>query len=182
MSKALKILSVAVILFLAYMWVSILLKSCNKSNDREDQYFEETVNNDKQVDEFDSDEFGDEKFFEDKQEDAIDYDQLDQKVVETKKDLAEEPVKKEPIPVRRVSTSSEGDYMVIAGNYLLEENADKMVRKLQGYGFNEAEKVIFDQSQFHAVCAGRLASYNSAVELSRKVKNKGIEAYVHKRK
>ena len=47
MNRTLKILSVAVILFLAYMWVSILYKSCNKESEFDD--FQEEVLSDEEV-------------------------------------------------------------------------------------------------------------------------------------
>jgi hypothetical protein len=48
MNRALKILSVAVILFLAYMWVSILYKSCNKNSEFDD-FQEDIVQTDTEV-------------------------------------------------------------------------------------------------------------------------------------
>ena len=41
-----------------------------------------------------------------------------------------------------------GEYIVVAGNYLLENNASEMVRKLKSAGYNKADKVVFDLSQY----------------------------------
>jgi len=78
-------------------------------------------------------------------------------------------------------SSSYGEYMVIAGSYLLEDNARKMVRKLQGMGYNNAEIVYFDQSQYHSICAGKYESRATAKETSSMLKGQGIDSYVHRK-
>jgi len=90
-----------------------------------------------------------------------------------------EPVKEKvstPAPVR---SSSNGRYLVVAGNYLVEANAREMVKKLKNMGFNGAEHLVFDQSQYYTVIASRSSSRNSAQSSSDNLKGKGVDNYVH---
>lgn len=191
MNRALKILSVAVILFLAYMWVSILYKSCNKNTEFDD-FQDDIVQTDTEVPSL-TDDYEGEPFFEDEEEegddlnepvkeDPIDYNELDQKIENTQK---ETPVVKPQTTTanRNVdSGSSTGKYMIMAGSYILESNADEMVKKLNKLGYDNAEKVVFDLSQFHSVCAGRFDDYTKAVQTSAELKRRGVDNYVHRRK
>ena len=71
--------------------------------------------------------------------------------------------------------------MLIAGNYLVESNANEMRRKLSNLGFGNAEVAIFDNSQYHTVIASRYSDYGRALESSSDLKAKGIDCYVKKR-
>ena len=75
-----------------------------------------------------------------------------------------------------------GQFMVIAGNYLLENNADVMVKKLKASGYNQSEKVVFDLSQYYTVIAGSYDSRSIANSISSELSAKGIENYVLSRK
>jgi len=75
-----------------------------------------------------------------------------------------------------------GQYMVVAGNYLLENNADIMVKKLRSNGYNNAEKVVFDLSQYYTVVAGSYKSNSIANSISSELSAKGIDNYVLRRK
>ncbi|MBK8700376.1 MAG: SPOR domain-containing protein [Saprospiraceae bacterium] len=72
--------------------------------------------------------------------------------------------------------------MVVAGNYLVEPNADAMLKKLKKSGFNGAEKVVFDLSEFFTVIAGRYNSQDAASRAIANLKAKGIDAYIHRKK
>lgn len=78
--------------------------------------------------------------------------------------------------------SSSGAYMVVAGNYLIEGNADEMVKKLKGLGFSSAEKAVFDLSQYYSVIVGRFDTKSAAENVSDQVKTKGVDNYVLKQK
>jgi cell division septation protein DedD len=78
--------------------------------------------------------------------------------------------------------SSGGNYLVVAGSYLIRDNAEKMVSKLKGFGYSGAEIVNFDESQYHSISAGRYASYDEAGKVAKALKNKGIDCYVHTKK
>nr|HRD08860.1 SPOR domain-containing protein [Saprospiraceae bacterium] len=75
-----------------------------------------------------------------------------------------------------------GGYIVVAGNYLVEQNANAMLQKLKKAGFSNAEKVVFDVSEFHTVIAGRYPSEEAAVKTINNLKSKGIDAYLHRKK
>lgn len=76
------------------------------------------------------------------------------------------------------TSSSQKNFMVVAGNYLLEDNAIEMVRKLKSSGYNSAEKVVFDLSQYYTVVAARFDDRNSADQMAKRLKNEGFDNYV----
>lgn len=71
-----------------------------------------------------------------------------------------------------------GGYKVMAGSYLLEENAKKMVKKLNGLGYGKAEIVVFQASGYHSVIACRHSSEKSAKSAVADLKSKGIDSFV----
>lgn len=79
-------------------------------------------------------------------------------------------------------SSSSSPYVVVAGNYLLESNADQMVKNLKSSGYSGAEKVVFDLSQYYTVVAGRYSERSVANSVSSELKGKGIDNYVLRRK
>jgi len=81
-------------------------------------------------------------------------------------------------PVRSSSSYSGAPHMIVAGNYLLEENADKMIRDLKRKGFTSADKVVFDLSQYYTVIAGRYSDRGEASRRSSELKRTGIDNYV----
>jgi len=84
-------------------------------------------------------------------------------------------------PAASTSHSTAGDYMVIAGNYLVESNARSMIRKLDNMGYPNSEVGVFDRSQYHTVIAYRSDSYSSSLEVANAIKRQGIDCYVKKR-
>jgi cell division septation protein DedD len=74
-----------------------------------------------------------------------------------------------------------GKYLVMAGSYLIRENAESMMKNLKKMGFTHTEVVIFDNSQYHTVLAGRYNDENSARQLVVQLKQKGVESYVKAR-
>ncbi len=71
-----------------------------------------------------------------------------------------------------------GQFMVMAGSYLLRENAEKMVKKLKKMGFSNAKTVVFSSSQYHSVVAAQHSSQAKAQEASAELKRKGIDSFV----
>ena len=221
MGRVLKILSLAVILFLVYMGITLMTKSCNNTKDSNTEKLVND-NQDKKTDSFDDEEFfaDDDSVTVDK---TIDYKELDQTIADTKSDIKEKKSEPQSAPVssskennsKTVSSKTEvmskpatkpkeaeikkpaevkttpaqskeslsgtGEFTVVAGNYLLEANADQMVKKLKSNGFNKAEKVIFDLSEFFTVIAGRHTSYESASKTVSGLKAKGIDCYIHRK-
>jgi len=136
----------------------------------------------------------------------IDYNDVDSKVeemVEKKKSTPTPPAKQETKPVstakpaikpqkpestKEVPKNSSnvtkaiagdgGKYMVMAGSYLLKENAQKMVTKLKAMGYTQASVVVFSSSQYHSVIAARYSSETQARTTATDLKQKGIDSFV----
>ena len=88
------------------------------------------------------------------------------------------PAKTESKPAATVS-STEGQHLVIAGNFTQKVNAEQRVQELKKAGFPEAEVVNFDLSEYHTVCVGRFSDVNEARRLVKKLKDyHKIDAYV----
>lgn len=81
----------------------------------------------------------------------------------------------------RTTNDGTGKYMVLAGSYLVKDNADKMVQRLRSKGYAEAEIVQFDGNKYHSVCAVRSDDYDVAAGKSNALKRSGIDSYVHTR-
>jgi cell division protein FtsN len=131
---------------------------------------------------------------------GIDYSEIDEALEEPIKEKAKpvtstktstkettkkvsKPVKSTPKPVQKPKTSpsSNGKYLVIAGSYLVKENAEKMKTRLAKLGYDKAEIVVFDERKYHTVCASKSNDYDTAVRQSNALKRKGIDSYVHTR-
>jgi cell division protein FtsN len=196
MGRTLKILAYAVILFLTYLVITAALKSCK--NDSKDVASAQVENTDAQDETYDDDDFFEEgsetssesdDFFGPEGEEKIDYDEIDKALDEStssKQDTYEEPdytttTKPSTPPRSSTSSSSAGQYMVIAGSYIINTNAENMVLKLKKMGYANSEIVVFDQSQYYTVVAGRSDSYDGAMTVSGKLKSRGIDSYVHKK-
>ena len=96
---------------------------------------------------------------------------------------ATKPKEKISEPVRDLSPSKimagdGGPYMVMAGSYLLKENAEKMRSKLKSMGFSQAEIVVFPASEYHSVVAVRYSSESKAQAAASELKRKGIDSFV----
>ena len=195
MGRFLKIAVYIAVLFLGYLWIATVAKSCNKTT---------TANNDdtELVDDIAmEDEFADD-FFEDETEQSdesldemgggittednsdlmdsspMDYTEVDEIIEENK---PKKQTHSAPIKQPTTSSSSSGKYLLLAGSYLIEDNASTMVQKLKKMGYNNAEVVVFDMSQYHSVCAGRYGNISSAKQESSSLKRKGVDNYVHTR-
>lgn len=192
MNRIVKIGILVVVLFLLGFWVSTMVKSCNKPATAEIETTEQVASvseSDDFEDDFFEDNLGEESETTSYQEEATsddfdsDYEQIDEVLDNSSETVPVEPKRQTrtvSTPVAR-STSGTGRYMVLAGSYLIKENANNMVRKLNKLGYNSAEIVIFNLSQYHSVCAARRSSYNEAVQISNELKSRGIDNYVHKK-
>ncbi|HPK08819.1 MAG TPA: SPOR domain-containing protein [Saprospiraceae bacterium] len=193
MSRVLKILSVAIVLFFLYLWVSIFIKSCNKTKD--DNIFDQVENTSPEETEYvDTDTtYVEEEVIEDKTsedgESVIDYNELDKTIDDAMNNSPDNSTTTSSSTTtatesnnHSTASSSSGKYMVICGSFLVKENAEKMKRKLNKLGYNNAETIVFDLSQYHSVSAARYNDYNQAAQAVDVLKRKGIDAYVHTRK
>lgn len=132
---------------------------------------------------------------------TFDYESLDQKVTDieankstvpnttspksestpqnTRNNTESKPVNKPVAATKPVYQSdSEGKFLVLAGSFLLKENADAMVSKLHKMGFKEAKVVIFTSSEYHSVLAARFDSEDKARAVSTQLKQKGVDSFV----
>jgi cell division septation protein DedD len=71
-----------------------------------------------------------------------------------------------------------GAYMVMAGSYLLKENAVKMVTKLKKMGYTQAEVTVFQASEYHSVIAARFSTESKAKASAADLKRKGVDSFV----
>ncbi|GLR19007.1 SPOR domain-containing protein [Portibacter lacus] len=210
MNRILKIVGYAVMLFLVYIGSTSLLKSCkgaeNDGNNIEitedgytsdeeiyDEFFEsdeEAAEAKEQAETIGSSEVDSE--YNSTETDGTDYDEdFSFEVSESEKKkasvaAAKPATKTTATPTSKPAYSSNagtgGSYLVVAGSYLIKDNAQKMVDKLKKLGYTNAEIVNFDESQYHSISAGRYDSYDSAGKVAKTLKQKGIDCYVHTRK
>lgn len=198
MGRSLKIAVYVAVLFLAYLWIATVAKSCNKNATADANNNTEMVEGiaDVESDEFEDDLFEDEEGSdldvtattdgmgggtytkEEDDSDTIDYTEVDAIINNTSSKTSSSPTKSQPKTNNTKSTYS-GKYMLLAGSYLIEDNAQVMVQKLKKLGYTNAEMVVFNMSQYHSVCAGRYSSLSSAQQESGVLKRKGIDNYVH---
>ena len=176
MNRPLHTVLYMLLLISLFLATSAVYQSCGSSGKKEN---DQTSLEDKieQV----ADEYTDEEFFEEDDEtEAKDDVTFDSKT--------EDRIRSTPSPERTQSTNvippspPSGGYLVVAGNYLLESNADIMVEKLRASGYNNSEKVVFDLSQYYTVIAGRYNSRSVANSISSELNGKGIDNYVLSRK
>jgi hypothetical protein len=69
--------------------------------------------------------------------------------------------------------------MVIAGSFLIKDNALDMKNRLSKLGYENSELVVFDLSQYHSVVASRYSTYEAALKISNELKRSGVDCYVH---
>lgn len=199
MGRLLKILLYAVVLFFLFLWISTILKSCGSDNDTtppvtttagtddapeetyEEDFFEED-NGEQEVD-VDPTEMSEET------EEQIDYTEIDKVVEDKLNNNQSKPATTQPATTSRPSNtnkptsansgSSNGKYMVMAGSFLIEKNAEGMRKKLVKLGYDNADIVVFDLSQYHSVVAARFSTYEAALKVSNELKRRGMDCYVH---
>ena len=196
MERILKILGIAAIIFLLVYWISDISKGCNGSKDNNDteeiiQTSDEAIDSDEVN--LEEDIFGEEESKSDEtssntsnttsEENVDDYVDYSGEVKETNKapKATTNTSNSTKAPVKRHKASSGGSYLVVAGSYLVKENANKMKKKLYNLGYN-SEIVNFDLSQYYSVLAGRFSSRKDANEAVTILKRSGIDCYVHRKK
>lgn len=198
MNRLLKILLYAVVLFFLFLWISTLFKSCgSESTDTEtkvEQIAEESSNSDDFFEEGGSSNTDvAEETTPTETGNNVDYSELDEVVEKNTTPPSEiisdsAPAKvqkpKPSAPARSTNTqvnsgNSKGRYMVIAGSYLVKDNANRMKRRLKDLGYNQSDIVVFDLSQYHSVIAARYSSYDKALRTSNELKRRGVDCYVH---
>lgn len=199
MNRVAKIIIYALVLFLLYLWINSIAKSCNNrgtiepttvesaeedgySSDEEiyDEFFESDEEDNETEQEVQEVEDDDEVFDED-----FSFESKEKKPIAKSKTTAkqvERPTKKVTPPAQKPSGSNGGKYTIVAGSYLIRDNAEKMVTKLRNMGYSNAAVLNFDGSKYHTISAGQFSSYDDATLESSVLKSKGVDCYVHTRK
>lgn len=80
------------------------------------------------------------------------------------------------------SADASAKYLVVAGAFISKGGAERTMNKLVRMGYDDAEVVAFDYSEYHSVCVDRFYDESTAAKMARELKKKGIEAYVHKKR
>ena len=193
MSRLLKILIYAVVLFFLFLWVSTIVKSCgsdeetntaNTSTETAGNTQEETYDEDDFFeDESENDEIADDPSdLASEDEDQIDYTEIDQVVEDQFSDQESKPSRPTSTSTSTTTASkgnSNGKYMVIAGSFLIKDYALDMQKRLSKLGYDDSDLVVFDLSQYHSVVASRYSTYEAALKVSNELKRSGVDCYVH---
>jgi len=89
----------------------------------------------------------------------------------------------EAITASTSSSRNDGAYLVIAGAFSSESNANSEVSRLRDSGYPNAEIVEFDFSDYYSVCVARYDTRGDAQAVANSIVSKsGKKAYVHKRR
>ncbi len=190
-----------IILFVGYIWFSQVMKSCGNNTtadtlssldantEDEDAIFQADEDsgddgyiisdeNDKGID---SEENSKENPSDiDDEEFSFVADDMDEEDFVEKSPKRSRPIRREAISETTYSSDENADFLVIAGSFSNEVNADRMVEKLKDMGYNDTQKVVFDFSQYYSVVTGKHELESHAKDMSIELKNKNINAYVHK--
>ena len=77
----------------------------------------------------------------------------------------------------------EGEFLVIAGAFIVEANAQKAVNRLNQKGYDDAEVRIFSGSQYHSAIVGAYQGMENAYDVAIILANEGYkDVYVHKKR
>lgn len=79
------------------------------------------------------------------------------------------------------SADAAAAYLIVAGSFLVKDNADRLRNKLVKMGYT-AEVKSFDYSQYYSVIAGRYNTRTSANNVAAELKSRGIDCLVQKKK
>lgn len=196
MNNIVRIILYIVGITLLYLWISTMMGSCNASNPVDDIVDAATETNIIDAEEyFEEDEFEGGQTIDLSEDDSFetdgtttDYTALDEAIDKSFEEAAapkattqKSTPKQSSQPASRSQSNSNGKHMVIAGNFLQEGNANKMVTKLKNMGYS-AEKVVFNNSQYHSVLAARSNNYSSVSNVSNELKRNGIDNYIKTQK
>ena len=202
MIRVLKILLVGIFLFLIVIWVATVFDTCSaKKVGTDNNELVENANSEDENINLDEDIFSDDsatassgtgdtenkaettnqsQSTDNDVEDLVDYTGTAPK--STSKTKPKTSTKSNYTAPRKANRANRtGRYMVVAGSFLIKDNADKMKRKLHNLGYN-AEVVNFNLSQYYSVIAGRYSDRSSAQETVNILKRNNINSYVHKKK
>ena len=144
------------------------------------------------IDEEDSpEEFSNDLDLDDEELDSSsDYELIDEEDGEPADDSTEDEVVpdsevvEEDVPAERITTSSSssGEYMVLAGSFKVKGNADKQVSRLRKLGYDDAGVEVFDRGAYAVVLVDRFESLSDAKSLVKELRDEhGIKSFVKKK-
>lgn len=84
--------------------------------------------------------------------------------------------------VSSYNSSSNGNYLVVAGTFRQMINAEQELAKLKAKGYDNAYIAKFNKSTYASLIIDRFDSSASAKQYVKSLKQKGMEAYVHKKR
>ena len=188
MNKPIRIVITSLILIAAFFSAALTWEACKSKDKTLDEKAEDAFEQ-HAGDEFFEDDFSDNDGYESNDEESstltdnnsdndMDFSEVDDKEnepVDTK-----EVDSYEEAPIRRAT--ADGKYLIVAGNFLVENNANKMVNRLVSMGYSSAEVAVFDYSQYYTVIASRSDDSGLARSISQELKSKGVDSYVHTKK
>ena len=195
MDRLVKIILLVIGLSAAFIWMSNSFSSCKADSSQKDDVAALDGSNEEELFEGDDVDYSTDSVNDEPMQEIIEEDDppstQEAKEVDftapPKKPAAAEtktpPAKTKPkaTSTRQVTQNGYGDYMIIAGNYLLSSNAENMIIKLKKLGHRDAYIAIFDNSQYHTVVASRYNSFQDATTSANALKNKGVDCYVRKK-
>jgi len=161
------------LVILVFFGISASIQACGGKKKSGDQMEEDISSRAEAV----ADEYSDDDIFEDDEETEDGYQSGTEASASIDDNEPDDRSYTSP-PVRPARSSAGAPHMIVAGNYLLEDNADKMIRDLKRKGFTSAEKVVFDLSQYYTVIAGRYRDRGEANRRAGELKRAGIDNYV----
>jgi len=191
MNKILKAIVYILILIFLYLWLSTVFDSCGdtaseKTSDDTEEAMIDSEGDDDLIDlssavdtddEFESEE--DETSYEEEASTRVE--DISNDLTEPLKETTTAPVAT-PAPERTFSSDNNAPFLIVAGSFSQESNANKLIDKLRRMGYNDAEKVRFDGSTFYSVVAERHSNRDRANTRARNLKSRGVDCYVHTRK
>ena len=184
MDKLVRVILLIIGLSVAFIWVSNSFTACKSDEGQKEKLADYADNDAEELFEGGDVDYSTSDVDDEPIDEEIVDDEPEESIASPEVDFTSPPVKTKAsgsAPAKQPSGTSDGDYMVIAGNYLVKSNADIMTQKLKDLGYSGAEIAVFDNSQYHTVIAGRYNSYQSASEVANAVKRQGIDCYVKKR-
>lgn len=85
-------------------------------------------------------------------------------------------------PASYENADSNGKYLVVAGTFKQEINAQTQLKKFKQMGYDNAEVGKFNKNAYASLVVERFATSAEAQRLVKSLKSKGIDCYVHKKR
>lgn len=77
--------------------------------------------------------------------------------------------------------STQGSYLVLAGSFKIEANAETHARNIRSKGYTNTNVERFDKGTYAVVLVDRFNGFSDAAALVKRLKSDGVDAYVKKK-